>query len=297
MARLKKNTAIDLANICLWAYDFDETSHGARTLLGGEAPIQTIQVHDNDSTPTSFAGILEYERVVVIAFQGTITEFGIDGQFSFSSLKDWIQNFKVKQVETDKSGLPGRVHFGFLKQLDLIYEKVKLSIPSGTRKPIVLTGHSQGGAVATLATKKLELDGYKVKETYTFAAPRPADRRFATSIGSPIFRVEFGQDIVPHVPPTVKSRSLFTDGLGLIGQHIDLPGPLAAYLKLTKKLRDNSYQSIGALTYGSETGEYLTDLDAKQEAALFKKRKRKLFAAVKSLGAHHSLANYISMFR
>ena len=83
---------------------------------------------------------MEYESVVVIAFQGTITEFGIDGQFAYSSLKDWIQNFKVKQIETSRSCLPGKVHFGFLNQLGLIYEKIKLSVPSGTKKPLVLTG-------------------------------------------------------------------------------------------------------------------------------------------------------------
>lgn len=296
MARIKKSTAIDLANICLWAYDFDDTAH-AKTSLGGEEPIQTIEVHDNDLIATSFAGILEYEKVVVIAFQGTITDIAFDGHFSFSTLKDWIQDFKVKQVATDKSGLPGRVHLGFLKQLDLIYEKVKLSIPSGKRKPIVLTGHSQGGAVAALATKRLEMDGYKVKETYTFAAPRPADRRFASAIKTPVFRVEFGQDIVPHVPPTLKSQSLFTKGLAVLGGLIDLPKPLEAFLKLSKRVRNNSYQSVGVLTYGTEKGELQSDLNAKQEAALFKKRKRKLLGAGKSLGAHHRLANYISMFK
>ena len=297
MAKIKKKTAIELANICLWAYDFDETTEAARTLFGGKTPLQTIEVHDNEPTPTSFAAILEYERTVVIAFQGTITEFGVDGQFAFSSLKDWIQNFKVKQVETNKSGLPGKVHFGFLKQLNLIYEKVKLNIPGGKSKNIVLAGHSQGGAMAILATKRLQLEGYKVKETYTFGAPRSADRRFATTITTPVFRVEFGHDIVPHVPPALKHQTLLSDGLSLLGGLIDLPGPLEAFLKLTKKMRENSYQSIGALTYGSETGDLLTDLDAKQEAAQFKKRKRKLFAAGKSLGAHHRLANYISMFQ
>jgi len=297
MAKIKKSSANELAKICLWAYDFDETTHAARTLFNGKPPISTVEVFDNERTPTSFAAVLEYEKVVVIAFQGTITKVEVNGQISFSTMKDWVQNFKVKQVDTSKSGLPGKVHFGFQKQLNLIYEKVKLSIPSGTKKSLVLTGHSQGGAVAVLATKKLELDGYKVKDTYTFAAPRTGDRKFASSITTPVFRVEFGHDLVPHVPPALNKRSLLSVGLDSLSKLIDLPEPLEAFLKLTKRLRDNSYQSVGVLTYGKDTGEVVTDLAPNEEAAIFKKRKRKLFAAGKSLGAHHHLANYISMFQ
>ena len=54
------------------------------------------------------------------------------------NLKNWIPNFKVKQVDTTKSDLLGKVQFRFLDQLGLIYEKVKVSVPSGTKKPIVL---------------------------------------------------------------------------------------------------------------------------------------------------------------
>jgi len=293
--KINKKTARRLANICLWAYDFDESSEKTRLNFDGEDPIQTIEVHDAQEIPTSFAGIVEYEKFVVIAFQGTITDVEFDGNFSFSTLKDWIQNFKVKQIGRSKTGLPGEVHFGFNKQLKLIYEQVKLKIPGGTKKPLILTGHSQGGAIAALATKKLQLDGFKIKQTCLFAAPRPGNKTFAKSITTPVFRVEFGHDLVPHVPPTLQHSGFFSKSLGLLASLIDLPQPLEALRKMISKVKSNSYHSVGELTYGNETGELLTNLDSKAETALFKKRRRKLLAAGKTLASHHGLANYIGM--
>ena len=296
MAKLKKKTAIELANICLWTYDFDDQTFESRTLFGGESPLKSIEVHDNKTTPTSFAAILEYQEVVVIAFQGTITEFKRDGHFSLPTLMDWIKNFDVKQVETNESQLPGKVHSGFLSELNLIYSKVESSIPRNPDKPIVLTGHSQGGAIAVLAAKRLEQSGHEVKEVYTFGAPRPANQEFVASLNTPVFRVEYGSDLVPHVPPTANKQSLFMRAIGWVGQLKDAPAPLQALATMVEKLQDSNYQSIGELTYANADGGYQTDLDEKQEGSLLSKRRLGLAAAGSKLASDHGLENYIKMF-
>ena len=289
--------AVRLAKVCLWAYDFDESREAELLSFKNRAHITDICVKDTQSTPTSFAAIVECEDVIIVAFQGTITEFGLDGVFRLDSLVDWIQNFKVKQVAKAKSGMPGKVHFGFLKQLELIYDQVVANLKIlGSKKPIIVTGHSQGGAIANLATKRLLDDDFKIQTTYTFAAPRAGDATFAKSISSRVHRVEFGHDIVPHVPPMLSQDSLLGKTLLFFAKQFDLPKPLYAIAKLTKKLKTNSYQSVGRLTYRSEDDRLQTDLTIAQEKVLFKTRKRSLTLAGKRLMRHHGLENYINMF-
>ena len=295
--KINKKLAVRLAKVCLWAYDFDESREDELLAFNKRAHIKDICIKDTQSTPTSFAAIVECEDIVIVAFQGTITEFGLDGVFRLDTLVDWIQNFKVKQVPDAKSQLPGNVHFGFLKQLNLIYDQVVAQLKIlGSKKRIVVTGHSQGGAIANLATKRLLDDGFMIQTTYTFAAPRAGDASFAKSISSLVHRIEFGLDIVPHVPPLTNQQSLFGTFLLGILKEVDLPGPLNALASLTKKIKKNSYQSIGSLTYRAEDGNLQPNLTRSQERKLFKARKRKLILAGKRLVRHHGLENYINMF-
>jgi len=293
---LNKRMAVRLAKVCLWTYDFDETRETELLEFNGQAPIRDSQIMDRRKVPTSSAGIIEYQDVIIVSFQGTITEFGLDGVFRFDTLIDWIQNLRIEQLKTSSTGLPGLVHEGFFSQLDLIYDQLKSALPVGGNKPIVVTGHSQGGAIATLATKRLQNDGFRVKETYTFAAPRAGDVVFARSVRTPFHRIEFGHDIVPHVPPLLTQSTLFGSGLAALSRHFDLPDILEALGKLTKRLKKKSYQGVGKLTYRSEGGKLMSDLTAAQEKKLFTPRKRKLILAGKRLIRHHGLDHYIGMF-
>ena len=92
------------------------------------------------------------------------------------------------------------MHKGFANQLHLIYPKLMTELKKEPAKPIYITGHSQGGAVAAIATKAFVNDGLPVAATYTFAAPRSGDATYASSITTAVHRLEFGDDIVPHVP-------------------------------------------------------------------------------------------------
>ena len=291
---IDKKTAVRLAKACLWAYEFGLSRVEELLKFDGAAPEKTSVVSDDQNTSTSFAGVIEYADVTIVAFQGTITEFERDGVFRFDSVVDWFQNFKIKQVKTNESGLPGDVHFGFLDQLNLIYEEVKSKLDK--EKPVVLTGHSQGGAIACLATKKLELDGFTVKETYTFASPRPGDAEFANSIKTPVFRVEFGHDIVPHVPPTLMQGGSVGRILALMGLTGKLPDLLASFAKMLKEAEENSYTSVGSLTYRPEDGDLQTDVAIEEELEMRSSRRTGLLFAGKDLGNHHSLENYIAMF-
>jgi hypothetical protein len=295
MMAIDKKMAIRLAKVCQWVYDFSPSKKAELLKFRGKLPQRTRQIRDDKSVRTSFAGVIEYPDIVVVAFQGTITEVALDGEFQSDTLIDWINNFRIKQLPNTKTNLPGLVHEGFFEQLDLIAEKVMNALPKDGNKPIVVTGHSQGGAVATLATKLLADNGFPLRESYTFAAPRAGDADFAKSVKTPVYRVEYGDDIVPHVPPTLDHGSVISDVLSLVPSFA-LPEMLRSFKKLVNRIKDQSYVGVGKLTYRNEEGDLLADRTAAQEKALFNKRKFQLLSARKDLVEHHHLPHYIDMF-
>ncbi|KAH6611422.1 hypothetical protein Trco_001442 [Trichoderma cornu-damae] len=71
---------------------------------------------------------------------------------------------------------------------------------------IVATGHSLGGAVATLAGASLRTQGYPV-DIYTYGSPRVGNDVFASFVtsqpGGGEFRVTHVDDPVPRLPPII----------------------------------------------------------------------------------------------
>ncbi|KAH7231464.1 Alpha/Beta hydrolase protein [Fusarium solani] len=68
---------------------------------------------------------------------------------------------------------------------------------------IAITGHSLGGAIASLAAAELRNNGYNV-DLYTFGAPRVGDDALSTYITNQAggnYRVTHYNDPVPRVPP------------------------------------------------------------------------------------------------
>ncbi|WP_306423197.1 hypothetical protein [Desulforhabdus sp. TSK] len=154
-----------------------------------------------------------------------LTEYCDHSQNVIDSGKDWTQNFEAVPVpfaltskqlgeghprDVDKDNLGGEVHQGFLDELAAVQDQVVAELlKRGDRSlPVYVTGHSQGGAEAALATRALLAGGFNVVSTYTFAAPRPGNLEFTKSIPAdvPVHRIECGDDIVPHLPPTLIER-------------------------------------------------------------------------------------------
>lgn len=273
---MDKDIGIRLGQICEFVYDFDPNTLPA---LGNPT---SVEIHDDDDEPTSYAGVLRYTDSTVLAFQGTITAKSIQ------SVKDWLQNVRVKKVKAMK--LPGLVHEGFVGQLQLIWKKIKAELAKGFTAPLYVTGHSQGAAVAALATKALELADIDVAETYTFAAPRPGDANFAASVATPVYRFEYGDDIVPHVPFHHLDLGSFQDK---INNQILSKVPALADLVATAA---DGYVGVGPLYYRRPDTKLQEDLDADAENTLARKRDMLLLLAGRDLFNHHHMPHYIGMF-
>ena len=270
-------------------------------------PLGTPLTLRGQNDETSVASIVRYPDHNVVSYMGTLTEFrqkgvGLQAVVEFvESLQDWTDNAKIKPVAfllngaelgtpempENAASLEGLVHKGFLEQLHAIQGQIVTDLLSlgGRAKPVIVTGHSQGGAEATLATAAFVRAGFKVAATYTFAAPRSGDLKFKESIQTPFFRIEYGNDIVPHLPPVAIRQGLITL---LDNPFLDHFSVLRDQLK---ELQDFGYQAVGPLHYGAtEADSANAGLNSDQEQALFNTRLKQLLRRPKDWGDHHHLA-------
>lgn len=97
----------------------------------------------------------------------------------------------------------GRVHSGFNQEVEDLWPLLEQGLLSNT-KPLWFTGHSLGGAMATLCAGRCKLSkGIRSPEgLYTFGSPRVGDRQYVHFIKLEHFRWVNNNDIVTRVPPT-----------------------------------------------------------------------------------------------
>ncbi len=148
------------------------------------------------------------EQFMVLAFRGS------------QEPKDWLTNVTTqlrsftifKDGASTLSSYKGRVHTGFFLSWAIIEQSVLSQISKWRAEakaeqlpPLYVTGHSLGGALATMAAASLSDNGIEIAGVYTFGQPRVGDRTFASQldkhISGRVFRFVNNNDIVPHVPP------------------------------------------------------------------------------------------------
>lgn len=125
-------------------------------------------------------------KFAVLVFRGT------------DELKDWAINMNVP---LKKIGRGAKVHGGFKRALYQIWKEILLELEQ-LRSPVYYTGHSLGGALATIAAFKRP-----PHQLYTFGAPRVGNQAFLDNFGSiKFYRVVNHMDIVPAMPPRIQYR-------------------------------------------------------------------------------------------
>jgi triacylglycerol lipase len=144
--------------------------------------------------------LAESRDFVIAAFRGTqVPKPGAttDPVLGFEeTVRDFLADGKFRLVES----APGRfVHAGFKGALDSIWSDLepRLLEHARARRPIWMTGHSLGAALATLAADRLG----DVQGLYVFGSPAVGDRTFADAFPVNAFRIVHHRDIVARVPP------------------------------------------------------------------------------------------------
>lgn len=171
--------------------------------LGFEAVPKIFQAGE-DLIDACFVGTTP--DAVVLAFRGTLPLTFSSASAFIKSLLDWHDDAEL--TEEGDQGIPGRVHRGFAESLAVLWDpllpELKRQLASG--KPLDVTGHSKGAALATLAAiKLLTMEGLEPRCVFPFASPRAGDSSFARGYDAALpqtWRFANRDDIVPHLPPS-----------------------------------------------------------------------------------------------
>lgn len=163
-------------------------------------------INERDKYSDTQVMIMSNDKMVMAVFRGSETKFN-KGNFA-SSVRDWITtDMAVRKIKVDEWGKGVKIHRGFYRALDLVYDKFKkkcLEHVGFSNKPLWIVGHSLGGALATLAAFRLATDGVSVHQVEVFGSPRVGNESFLKVYGNKvpnIFRWVHQNDLITMVPP------------------------------------------------------------------------------------------------
>ncbi|WP_227937726.1 lipase family protein [Alkalihalobacillus deserti] len=195
----KKQLPLFLANCCLQTYN-QYANNGVFTKPKGYKEMTSFKAVAF-GVEKWFGFVIESKQNIIIAFRGTDSD------------PDWIVDAEVSQSPFPYTSEKSLVHSGILSTYQSCRKAIMKSLESTSRKkPIFVTGHSLGAALATLCAYDLSTNRLNLS-LYTYASPRVGDPKFAKSFNT---RVKQSQrfvnvfDIVPLLP-SESIYSPFTD--------------------------------------------------------------------------------------
>jgi triacylglycerol lipase len=188
--------------------------------------------------------VAEGNGVVIVAFRGT--QVFLPGVHPLKNLKgvlaDSIADAQASLIEASPAAV-GRVHSGFAKAVNEVKQDLDKMLDriGNDGRPLWLTGHSLGGAMAILTATRL---GERVQGVYVYGAPRVGDASFGKAVNDRIVCFVHGSDPVVQVPPLETPMPLVPatgvpPGSGMyhqLGRVITLePLPLRGLLKALRR--------------------------------------------------------------
>lgn len=191
----------------------DGSVRSDRPVLLQNAGLKETKVIANSAEGTH-AAIISGPNFHALVFRGT------------GETTDWLTNLKFDYARWPHG--KGKVHSGFKAALDVVWDEIAKAI-APLKGPLFITGHSLGGAIATLAGARIGRDGVQ-RATYAFGAPRVGDATFAENYPANmrLYRVVNDNDAVTVVPPAWfgykhvgQARTITEDGRLVIGKASD----------------------------------------------------------------------------
>ena len=186
LTKARKGTAARIVGAVQKSYEYDheEEKEKLRRSLEqvGLSLVETL------SANATQAFLASNDKFTVLAFRGTEAD----------RMKDIRADAKATQT-TCPTG--ERVHSSFMQQYDDISFKLEAALDNEAvkGKPLFITGHSLGGAVATIAARRLDSER-RIAACYTYGSPRVGTEGWVAQIKTPIYRIVNSADPVPIVP-------------------------------------------------------------------------------------------------
>lgn len=144
------------------------------------------------------AALIEHKDYLCMTFRGT------------NEISDWLDN--IDAFATKK--LFGEFHRGFWNCVDDVWQPLDnrlKELRQARMRPLFLTGHSLGGAMASIAAARLIDEDRPFSGVYTFGQPRAMARDTARTFNmeckSRYFRFHNNNDIVTRVPARMMGYS------------------------------------------------------------------------------------------
>jgi predicted lipase len=165
---------LDLAVLCETVYTYD----GNGPIVIPHGVVKCLQWFDKDGVQV---GVFSHDDATIICFRGT------------DETVDWWSNLNWNLVpllhENDV-----KVHQGFLRDVMPLYERLLVAVMHEPG-PLIITGHSRGGALATIMAHLV----VKPSILVTFGCPVVGNEAFARGNSNTVYRVCMENDPVPRL--------------------------------------------------------------------------------------------------
>ncbi len=200
--RLNKGNAYWMARLAHLIY----TKHSKKNPAPDEKKILAALQAEDDlfisvtgfSKDSEQAAIIEHQNYFTMVFRGT------------DEIADWADNLNFFSEKV----LFGRFHRGFWNAVENVWDDLfdcYLKLKAINHKPLFITGHSLGGAMATIAAARMIHKDLPFTSVYTFGQPRAVERDavvyFNVEAKERFFRFQNNNDIVTRIPSRLMGYS------------------------------------------------------------------------------------------
>ncbi|MEH6627013.1 MAG: lipase family protein [Motiliproteus sp.] len=155
----------------------------------------SVKGYNNNSAQ---GALIEHKDYLCMVFRGT------------DEAADWLDN--INAFSTDE--LFGKFHRGFWNSLADIWEPIYQDycrLKAANKRPLFFTGHSLGGAMASIAAARFIQQDWPFTAAYTFGQPRAmareAARIFNAEAAQRYHRFQNNNDLVTRIPSRLMGYS------------------------------------------------------------------------------------------
>jgi triacylglycerol lipase len=196
MGAINYKLAIFLTGVCYQTYiQFDDAA-GRFIIPAGYRYLSSFTAQAYGTSREWFGYLIESDDTIVIAFRGT------------TSTADTVSDLIASQTPFPWISNAGKTHRGFTDIYGTARQQILECLSKcDSNKKLIISGHSLGGALATLCALDLVCNSkFASPIVYTFGAPRVGDPTFAAVYNRKVpitNRVVIESDLIPLVPPPI----------------------------------------------------------------------------------------------